>query len=363
MFKQRRPRRSGATFNVIFTYFLLGFILFALLGYAALDTNMPRPRPLLLLSLTGAFGGLAYAMRDRQLVLPHLDPNNPNVINPGLLADCFAGISGAYIVFLVVPIDTNALGTIQGDVKLLATGIIGGYGGRSLMDQVLGNILRRDLERLKYQVSETATRLEEVNVQADHNAEALALINRQLDPNIHPTPEEVQELQETLKAASPDMKVQAFIRANEVRLKNWRSNKPLMERTIPIFQALIQSDSEGKFHRNYGELGAALKDKVEPEWEEALAHLDQAIAIRNAHGKQGYLWYELNRAIVKIHLDANFLQGHPSSPEMFESILKDLLAANQFKSLSSLVAEEPNHAITQWMNLNRISPETLTRLE
>ncbi len=87
-----------------------------------------------------------------------------------------------------------------------------------------------------------------------------------------------------------------------------------MERTIPVFRALIASDPEGRFHRNHGQLGFALKDKEPPDWREAEAELTNAIMIRGDPNVEGYWLYELNRAICRIKLDDLFKEGKPSTP-------------------------------------------------
>ena len=54
-----------------------------------------------------------------------------------------------------------------------------------------------------------------------------------------------------------------------------------MERTIPIFRALITSDTEKRYHANFAQLGFALKDQRKPAWSEAEEALSRAIAIRS----------------------------------------------------------------------------------
>lgn len=361
------PRRSpplSLRISYFLAYLLLGVILVLLLGYAISGPFLPfKPTPLMMLTLAGAFGGLAYAIRDRKLELPRVDPLDEYTIHLGLLADCFAGIAGAYIVFLVVPLQTDRLGTVEGDVRLLATGILGGYGGRSLVNQVLGGLVRQDVERLKEQVSLNQNLIAEVKDQSRLDAEALALLHRQLDPKITPSSSEVEDLKRLIIAASPSMKVHVFTQTSGVRNKNWRSNKPLMERTIPIFEALIEGDSEDQFHRNHGELGAALKDKVEPNWTGAEAEINRAIEIRNRQSKTGFSWYEFNRAICRIMTDPDYQKGKPSSLAQLEKILRDLqIADKEFHSIANLVATEPNHAISEWLRVNHISAQTLERI-
>ncbi|MBY3206429.1 hypothetical protein [Rhizobium laguerreae] len=70
-----------------------------------------------------------------------------------------------------------------------------------------------------------------------------------------------------------------------------------------MFQALTAVDNQQRFHRNYGELGFALKDQSQPDWAAAESALSKAIEIRDRLGAPGFGEYEFNRAICRIHLD------------------------------------------------------------
>jgi hypothetical protein len=97
--------------------------------------------------------------------------------------------------------------------------------------------------------------------QAERDAKAISLVDRQLHPEPELPPVSEEELTKAIMEASPSVKTQAFIRARDQRRENWRDNTEVMERTIPIFRALIASDPEKRFHRNHGQLGYALKDQ------------------------------------------------------------------------------------------------------
>lgn len=109
-----------------------------------------------LISSAGAFGGLLYTARDSGLEFPHFDPEKKHVLNLGWVADCAYGIAGAFVVFLILPTELannnsglsfKTLPTI-GFVKLVAIALVGGYGGRSLVDRALANIAK-DAEEAK----------------------------------------------------------------------------------------------------------------------------------------------------------------------------------------------------------------------
>jgi hypothetical protein len=66
-----------------------------------------------------------------------------------------------------------------------------------------------------------------------------------------------KELDDAIEEASKAVKTQIFYQAEKIGSN--RRTKVKMERTIPIFEALIHSDKGDEYHRNYGQLGYALK--------------------------------------------------------------------------------------------------------
>jgi hypothetical protein len=64
-----------------------------------------------------------------------------------------------------------------------------------------------------------------------------------------------------------------------------------MERSMPIFKALTETDAAKTCHWWYGALAYCLKDKRDPDYEEALHVLDEAIAGRGKNIRSGaYEW-------------------------------------------------------------------------
>jgi hypothetical protein len=184
-----------------------------------------------------------------------------------------------------------------------------------------------ELAEISTQAVEASRQVEKkVEEQADIDAKALALVYRQLDVDAPPIPQ--PDLDAAIGAASPAVKVQIFSLTSTIRKENWKDpqTKRKMERTIPIFRALLASDPE-RFHRNYAQLGFALKDQREPDWAEAEAILTRAIELRDQGGEQGYVYYEFNRALCRIMQDQQFLRQQPSSPETRDAILADLRVA------------------------------------
>jgi len=201
--------------------------------------------------------------------------------------------------------------------------------------------------------------------QSEADRVALALVAKQLDRNTDSPGVNQQQLNKSIKAASVDYaRLLIFYQAQNVRALNWRdkTTKPFMERTIPVFRALIESDTEQKYHRNHGQLGYALKDQCVPSpasYGEAEKELTVAIEIRDKTQDKGYVMYEFNRAVCRImlELDPSSKEAKPSTPETKEKILNDLKAGATAKTVKDIILQEEN--INKWMASNGVTADNL----
>jgi hypothetical protein len=140
------------------------------------------------------------------------------------------------------------------------------------------------------------------------------------------------------------------------RASNWRGDaaqKAQMERSIPIFRALIACDHENRYHRNHGQLGYALKDQRKPDYRGAEEELGIAIQIR---GDQGWPYYEANRALCRIVLDAANSPS-PSSESVKSAIAADLAVAYASPLTAPWVRREK--AVQDWLLRNGLAEDTI----
>ena len=212
------------------------------------------------------------------------------------------------------------------------------------------------VERAASQVKQVNKKLQEIEKQAELDAIALSLAQRQLisNPDAPPVPED--QLIAAIKAASRPMKIQIFNQAQAQRATSWRDDKQTMELTIPIFKALVNADPENRYHRNHAQLGYGLKDQRTPDWSAALAELNKAIEIRGPWKETGWLFYEFNRAVCNIAVDTDYKGGRPSKPGVHDMILADLRAAAQAR-LKKAMMNDPR--IAEWMALNGLTSTDL----
>lgn len=330
---------------------------------------------LVMLTLAGAAGGLAYSMKNGELKLPR---RSEDILNTGWLGDCIFGMAGAYVIALIVPGDfppKNPTEDLNFTIQILATGIIGGYGGRSIMDRVLDDIinqqkaLEKKVEKNSDRIQKNIGEITQVREQSESGAKALELLERYFDETLGLLNEQIEELKEFIENASLSQRAIIFLEAKKVREKNAQDGqqKPWMvERTIPIFEALMKNDPEN--HRIHAQLGYALQNKTQPDWSRAEAELSKAIQLRDTSPDENEkFWvYEFNRAISRINLDQNFKEGKPSVSKVRDSILHDWFIANQPEygitkqpDYLARLDKRTKEKFSKWFMLNNISDEDI----
>jgi hypothetical protein len=190
--------------------------------------------------------------------------------------------------------------------------------------------------------------------QAARDATALALLERTLNPAAGVSPPTQRELDKAIAAASPQVKTQAFLQACRQRKESWKrdEDKEKMERTLPVFMALIASDINKEYHRNHAQLGYALKDSREPRWSEAEKALSEAIERRDRSGDSGkWILYEFNHALCLIALEPS-----ATSIDAVDAIKADLAIVARSKRAPGLLQIA---AIQDWYDRNHISQTTV----
>jgi len=218
-----------------------------------------------------------------------------------------------------------------------------------------------DIAALGGELKKVVEKVSERERQEAIDLKALNLIRGYLDPSpgAPPIAKGEKELQNILEAviipSSSEAKRRIFYLAHQMRSENWHDpkRKPKMERTIPVFKALISSDEKEVFHRNFAQLGYALKDKSKSTHDDLLQAekcLTKAIDIRGSWEDNGFLFYELNRAICQIMLDENFKKGKKSEKENQQMIFADLNAARHARDLNNIIKSEP--LFVKWTKLN-----------
>jgi hypothetical protein len=187
------------------------------------------------------------------------------------------------------------------------------------------------------------------------DASALDLVDHWLNDPPATDDQRRVDMMNAVKSASTAAKVRIFLRAEQHRKS---SEDDANERSLPIFQALVEADTQEVFHRNRSQYALALmgkkKDPKNPaaDWHRALDLLDDAIRIRDRSRDMGWRDYELARAICQIHLDANFNKDPrvPSDAEERQAIQADLDSAGKAREAALKIDKD---LIDEWEKLNQ----------
>ena len=183
-------------------------------------------------------------------------------------------------------------------------------------------------------------------------------LREQLNPQIDSPPPKPEALAQAIAKASPAAKQVILGDAWKVRGEFWKTGKKRMERTIPIFEALIEGDPQ-KDHRYHGNLGWALKDSEVPDYPRAEKELSNAIRLRDLDGDSGWLFYEANRAICRIEMLAtpNLATGLTK-----KDVIRDLRAAASMEDFETIFVTD-KATISDWLTANHLTVAKLREPE
>jgi hypothetical protein len=153
--------------------------------------------------------------------------------------------------------------------------------------------------------STVSKRLDDLENQVQLDTEARMKVDRWLNHH-NESQQSRSDLMQSVIAASPRGKGDVFLDAEAFRNKptcpNWAEIQTRSDLTLPIFQALVEADTDMTFHRNRSQYAFALMTQPKPEYQKALDAIEDAIKIRDRARERGWKEYEFARAVCKIHL-------------------------------------------------------------
>ena len=261
------------------------------------------------------------------------------------------------------------LGTFSAAVIILffAIGLLFGYLWTRLMVQ--GAIKDADLSlvgKLKDEVEEKREALDRQKHKADSDASAISLSTKILTAPPDAELPSQEAINEALVDASKDIRSIIFYRARIQRSENKSPpDTSKMERTIPIFCALINADVKlhsGKpiYHQNFAQLAYALKDRLPKsgsdknpdDYQQAIGFLDKAILIRPDDEAKKWPLYEYNLALCQIRLDQSFNAGQANpDAEAVKVVVDNLKAACAAPWIKDHVVPE-DQLVGAWLETN-----------
>ena len=164
---------------------------------------------------------------------------------------------------------------------------------------------------------------------------------------------DLERLGAAVERAGRQVRETLYQMASEMRREHWYADKRLMERSIPIFEALTRCHPD--WHSPWGQLGYALADKVVPDWRRAKECLDRAVSLRGDGVRDGY-FYNYNRARCAVQLDPNFGKQprQPADAATREAVLEVLRLVRReldpdWENALRWPTSEP---LREWLTLN-----------
>ncbi|MEN8447435.1 MAG: glycoside hydrolase family 19 protein, partial [Cyanobacteria bacterium J06555_13] len=229
----------------------------------------------------------------------------------------------------------------ENKVELAAAGLVGGYGGRAILQFALNRVFKDmavlEVDREKALKGAYQRRLERLD-----SLQLMEEISQYLQAGVSAA--EQDELCGQIRQAPASMKKQIFKTAKETRrTATLAGETERIERTIPIFQALIAGDAQQ--HAYYAQLAYAYKDLASPDWLQALQQLDRAIELRGER-HQAQTWkYEMSRAIVQIERSHQATNRYDFETQITDQIVQDLLTVANIYNLENLLRAARNNSI------------------
>ncbi|EKU98270.1 putative peptidoglycan-binding domain-containing protein [Leptolyngbya sp. PCC 7375] len=327
--------RRWRVYSTFLTGFLIGLFYVILMGENLSANLIITDQRTLILIFSGILGGVIYTILvDGHVEMPRFVANKGDRFQAGLFGDILLGIAGAVVIdFLAESMGLNL--TTDEPTTVAAIGIIGGYGGRAILQFALNRIFKDinvlEEDRQKYLKASYQRRLEAMD--------GLKVINS-LNEQVHHglSSGEVAELTQAIRQAPASIRKQVFDLAKDYRrTANLSGDKARIQRTIPIFEALL--DSEPDQHQYYAQLAFACKDAGSPDLFKAIQYLDKAIELRGEQNRVETWKYELSRAITRIQQAYQSLHSYDFDPSVNDRIIEDLLAVAKIYNLENILKD------------------------
>lgn len=343
--------RRWRVYSTFLTGFLIGLFYVLLISGQFLIGLDEEGQKVLVLIFSGILGGVIYSIVvDGNVEMPRFVAGKGDLFEAGLFGDILLGIAGAVVLDYV----RQQFGVeLNSSIDLAAAGIVGGYGGRAILEFALTRVFKDinllEADRQKYLQTSFQQRLE--------RGDSLKLID-QLNQQVRVglVSSELAELTAAIKQASADVSKRVFNLAQEFRRSaHGAGEKSRVERTIPIFEALIESDPQQ--HQYYAELAFAYKDSDSPDLFKVIQYLDKAIALRGNQQRAETWNYELSRAITRIQEAYKASNTYDFESAVHERIIADLLAVAEIYNLENILREASDQTlpvpVINWMQHNQ----------
>ncbi|MEM9944567.1 MAG: MAC/perforin domain-containing protein [Cyanobacteria bacterium P01_D01_bin.36] len=355
-------------YSTFLTGLAIGLLYALLLGNPWSDTAGIIEWPILVLSFSGIFGGIIYAIViNGEVEMPRFLVDRGGVFKAGLFGDILIGIAGAFILELILPLSLSAINPTEPDTAavldqtrlqgsaIAATGLIGGYGGRAIvkfslerffkhagtLDEFRANaILQERSQRTVQQSSRRAPALQDPELETEspradeHTAALIERVDRYIQRGASESDEAT--LVSQLRSEPDSVHQAVFFALIELReaIADGLSNEQL-QRMGSLFDILIQTSPNE--HPLYYQLALTHTKLNPPAYAAAAAALDRAIQLRGLLTISQPWQYELLRATVNIEQAQATTEDFTISASVQESILTDLESIAQIYNIETIL--------------------------
>jgi hypothetical protein len=268
------------------------------------------------------------------------------------------GTAGAIIIVTLSPVDPNIfrapfpeqaelvttppppVNDQQLFIKLIALALIGGYAGASLLESSASQYAKR--------LNEIEDRQDTVEQETKRGLDAVRMAEQILHGHQFNASEK-GDFKEALNEATSSALFEIAYRADEERRQHWESDKDALERSLLVFEALMDTQDASSNHWWHASLAYCLKDKSSPDYEAAVRCLDKAIELRGSKTRSGA--YEFNRAFCCIKIAE---KDGSKNRKIEKQIRGDLEAARKFKRFANII--DNNLTVQGWLRRGSVEP-------
>lgn len=371
----------GAIQAIVGTAIVLGVALIGLYTLTPADRTLTRPSMfgvLVMLAVAaaaaGAFIGFLFGIpRSMPEIRPM--PPGPDGDEPARSYQANTNLEqiSDWVTKILVGVGLIQLGRSTEPIGRLVDNVAAGIGGRpadrlmaatilvmfSIFGFLAGYLLTRLLVLHAFTVADRTAVIATIEAGLERqqyaDAEAHSLVARTLQPPPGAEVPSQQELTKVLSKASPVVRSQVFSAARLQRRADEDSpaGRANLGRAILVFRALVEA--EPGYHRNHSQLAYALRYSEPPQLAEAERSFTTGIDRRGPAAEAGWLFYEMNRAAVRIEMDLS--RSAPATPDRISAILTDLHTAARNPHVLAEIRRDP--MIQTWLTVNVPDPGEL----
>jgi hypothetical protein len=306
----------------------------------------------------GALGGWLNYLRERK------EDSDNSSTNCSWTMHVLMGVIAAFLVPLFLKIiQSDLVNAIELDfaniLVFIGFCLLASITSQRFINTLAERFLQNELKKVENKVADSEQKL--IN-----DAKALKITEQVLEDDVDldvKLPEE-KKIIETIKHASVYIRAQIFRKARDFRVKYSKSKPEILYRAIALFEGLIKSDTDDKYHRNHAQLAYLLKDKPNPDFKKAEHRLTKAIELRNkALHPTTFKSYEYNRAICRINSDVDFNNNKATKNELRDVILIDLKEAQRQGRWQDIVIKsfknenEEDQSLFNWFKINQVKQD------